>query len=325
MKLSPGSKACLVLAFLVFFSVFAGHHRQASIISIESMPRRAYREAYLLPEPGTLRALSLGHHEMMADLIWVRALSYFAVHFSLDRDYRWLDRYIETVIELDSDFRLIYEWAGVATIYGGQRIDNEAVSASSRFLQMGLDRYPDDWRLNFMLGCNYRYELRPSSAEEREEWRRIGAFHLARAGQSPDAPAWLALTAGGIYERLGDRQASIALDRHAFLVAQGTASATNLADLSAREHVPRVVGRVQRSLIASGVSLRRALDERDWWNTLQFRRLLLLDSDTSAGFLSWERRLLIFGEPNLRVDPLARTSIDTVFFPTLDSVSSNDG
>ena len=324
MNISPWAKVCLFLGFLAFFTVFAGHHRQAAVIKIESMPRRAYREAYLLPQPSTLQVLSLGHTEMMADLIWVRALSYFAVHFSLDRDYRWLDRYIETVVALDPEFRVIYEWAGMATIYGGQLIDNEAVSASNRFLEMGLERYPDDWRLNFMLGCNYRYELQPTNDEERAQWRRLGAFHLARAGKSSDAPAWLTLTAGRIYERLGDRDESIALDRHTFLSAPGITSATNQADLRGRAHVPTFGYQTLRRMNASGISLRRLLDEPSWWRLLQYRRMLLLDQDTTAGFLTWERRALIFGEPDLRVGPLGRTSIDSVFYPTLDSVRGID-
>jgi hypothetical protein len=169
----------LVLALLGLGFV-AAYHRQAVVLEVESMPRRAYREGYMLPDAQALRLIALGHSEVAADLVWIRALSYFAVHFGLDRDYRWLESYIETIIALDPNFRMIYQWAGVVTMYGGQRIDNAAVEASNRFLLAGHERYPDEWIYPFMLGCNYRFELRPETEEQAAEWRIQGAQYLRR-------------------------------------------------------------------------------------------------------------------------------------------------
>jgi len=259
---------------------------------------------------------------MMADLIWIRALSYFAVHFVEDRDYRWLERYIETVVELDPNFRMIYEWAGVAVLYDGNEIGNDDVFLSSRFLELGLERYPDDWQLNFMLGCNYRYELRPSNEEERLEWRLFGARHLGIAGQSPNAPPWLALTASRVYERLGHQEQASRLDRQIFLSARGIDSATHYAELAGLDHLPARFATTRSRLNGAGLPVARGVSEPDWWITLAFRRDLLLDFNEEAGLANWAYRVPIFGESDLRVDSLSPTLLDGVFLATIDEVGA---
>lgn len=320
MKLSTGSKASLLLAVVLFLYLFSAHHQQSAILAIEAAPRQATHEAYLLPNPTSLRAMSLGHHEMMADLIWIRALSYFAVHFSVDRDYRWLDRYIETVIELDPNFRKIYEWAGVATIYGGVEITNEAVLVSNRFLEMGLDRYPDDWRMNFMLGCNYRFELHPANDEDAAEWAERGALHLDRAAQATGAPAWLAMSASRMYERMGASGDATTLERQAFLGPRGIVSGTASGERALTVNVPNHTISELRTVLSAGIRLRRSQSDLDWWRTLQYRRMMLLDLDSDVGFVDWDLRVLAFGDPALRVDTLEQTSIDRVFYPTLSAL-----
>ena len=67
---------------------------------------------YIAPVPA-LRAVSLGRPMFMADVLWLRAISYFAVHFLGDKEYRWLDPLIDTITQLDPKFRKVYHWAGV--------------------------------------------------------------------------------------------------------------------------------------------------------------------------------------------------------------------
>ena len=186
-------RAAAIAVAVLTLAALAAESRLSAQLIMASQPRRAYQEAYLLPEPEAMRALGLGNDELMADLVWLRALSYFAVHFHFDQDYRWLDRYIDTIIALDPKFRMIYHWAGVVAMYGGQVIDNRAVMTSIRFLEMGRERYPDDWLLNFMLGINYGHELVPENEAQRRAWSLLSATYLAHAAAQPEAPSWLAL------------------------------------------------------------------------------------------------------------------------------------
>src|SRR5689334_18178608 len=87
-----------------------------------------------LPRASALRALSFGHHELAADLVFVRALVYFGGQMAQKGRYPWLDNYLDTIVALDPTWKTPYRWAGVATMYNGREITNEAVAASTHFL-----------------------------------------------------------------------------------------------------------------------------------------------------------------------------------------------
>ena len=320
MSLGTGSRVAILISVLLFLAIFANHHRQSATMSMEAQPRHTYREGYLLPDPATLKIIGQGHDEMMADLIWLRALSYFANHFFLDQDYRWLDRYAETVINLDPNFKMVYQWAGVVTMYGGQYIDNQAVMNSIRFLEMGRERFPDDWLLNFMLGVNYRYELIPSNREERRQWRLLGATYLSRAAQAPDAPAWLTLNATRNLEVYGAAQEAIDLERQLFLSQRGVLAATLAADMQIHAHNPIYLGHPALNidvLAGSGSSLRERLGNSDWARLLIYRRLMFYDLDNEYGYVYPALRTLMRGESYLRPTGARKTPIDHLFYPTL--------
>jgi hypothetical protein len=325
--LSRGSRAALFVACVLALAVFVSHHRLAATLAAAAAPRERAPEAYMLPEPRALQVIGLGHDEMMADLVWLRALSYFAGQFVGDRDFRWLDRYIETVIALDPNFRMIYEWAGAVVISGAEAITNERVHVANRFLEMGRQRYPDDWRLNFMLGCNYRFELRPANEEQEQAWRLLGGTYLRRAAELPDAPAWLSLTALRTLERYGADDEAVQRGIQAFLAARGQLSASLRAELELHARHPRAgtaFGLDLGSLIASGYRVRPHLASTDFWHLLAYRRLLYADTDTDSGYLPWELRALVRGEPPQRTRPEA-TPIDVAFAPSLRLMEAGGG
>ncbi|MBN1946205.1 MAG: hypothetical protein JW797_11050 [Bradymonadales bacterium] len=320
--LSTPIRLVLGLFLLALLAIMAATFRQGATLTREAQPRLAYREGYLLPSSTTLKALGLGHDELMADLVWLKALAYFASHFYLDRDFRWLDRYIETMVELDPDFRMVYHWAGVVTMYGGQRIDNQAVQNSIRFLEQGRQRYPDDWLFNFMLGVNYRYELTPTSEEEARQWRLMGATYLSRAAQLPGAPPWLVLNASRNLEEYGATQEGIALDRQYFLTHRGALSATLAAEMQLHRLFPTYLQDPrlgQNLLVASGQRLKQRLDGLEWARLFAYRRLLYADLDSPSGYLEPFLATLARGEPFLRVGRIDRTPVDPIFYPTVEA------
>ncbi len=147
-----------------------------------------------VPDPQALRWVSLGHHEALADLVWLNALSFFGEHFARRHDPRWLFPHFEAITTLDPHFMLVYEWAGTAIMYGGE-ITNTTVMASNEVLEQGIEQFPLAWNLHFMLGVNYAVELRPSSPEQRAQWRSTGGAYIARAATLPNAPAYLTVVA----------------------------------------------------------------------------------------------------------------------------------
>ena len=207
-SLSRGSaRAIGVAAFVTLVTLHLNVEQMASR-AVDDEPIVHLDEAIYLPPTIVLRGLALGRHTWMADLLWLRALSYFAVHFQGDKEYRWLDPLISVVIELDPEYRKVYHWAAVVVMYG-RTTNNTTVAAGNRLLEAALDRFPDDWELHFLLGCNLTFELRSDDPEQVRKWRERGGEHIRIASSLEGAPPWLALTAAGIRSKLGQAELAI--------------------------------------------------------------------------------------------------------------------
>jgi hypothetical protein len=169
----------------------------------------AGEDALYLPRPSVLRALSLGHAELAADLVFIRAVIYVGTELAQKGEARWLERYLETITQLDPRWKTPYRWAGVVTMYNGRPITNRAVLSSSHYLEMGVQRFPDDWEMPFMLGCNYLFELQTDDSARKAEWRKIGGEWIRHAALVGGAPSWVPLLAATIMRREGEDEAAL--------------------------------------------------------------------------------------------------------------------
>jgi hypothetical protein len=162
-----------------------------------------------LPRASALRELSLGHHELTADFVFIRALIYYGGELGHARQYTWLDKYLDTIVALDPHWKTPYRWAGVATMYDGRKITNESVRLSSHFLELGVRQFPSDWELPFMLGCNYLFEMKTNDPAERAAWQRQGGEWVRHAAILGGAPSWVPLLAASIMHKEGRDEAAI--------------------------------------------------------------------------------------------------------------------
>jgi hypothetical protein len=193
----------------------------AQNLALEKRSRfSAEEDALFLPRASALHALSLGHSELVADLVVIRALVYFGSEITRRGDFRWLENYLQTAVELDPNWRTPYKWAGVATMYNGKNITNEAVMLSSRFLAEGVKHFPSDWELAFMLGCNYLFELRTDDPQQKEAWRRQGAEWVRHAAIVGGAPPWVPLLAATIMRKEGQEEAAVRHLEEVYLTTQ---------------------------------------------------------------------------------------------------------
>jgi hypothetical protein len=178
-----------------------------------ALKRRAHfpseEDLLYLPKPAALRHIALGHTELMADLIFIRAVVYFGTQLTEKGDYRWLENYLETITELDPYWKTPYTWAGVATMYNGRPITNREVLASNRFLELGIRQFPTDWELPFMLACNYLFELKTDDPRQRQEWKHVGGEWVRHAAAVGGAPSWVPLLAATILRQEGQDEAAI--------------------------------------------------------------------------------------------------------------------
>src|SRR5688572_19810751 len=69
-------------------------------------------EYVVLPPPGAALYVSVPptYRELAADIVWARALVYYGSSITGETDLRYLERFIDTVLELDPKFRRVYRW-----------------------------------------------------------------------------------------------------------------------------------------------------------------------------------------------------------------------
>lgn len=168
----------------------------------------ATSEVLYVPDVRTTRIIGLGYDQAMADLMWVRTLGYFGKHFSGDKDYRWLEHFIEQIMQLDPKFRKVYHWAGTNVLYG-RAFTNQNVRISNRFYKKAIERFPDDFEAAYRLGLNYYVEMRADDPVEKRKFREIGLSYLEMAANRPDAPDRIRSLVASISSKLGKQQVAL--------------------------------------------------------------------------------------------------------------------
>jgi hypothetical protein len=214
-----------------------------------------------LPRPSVLRAASLGHVELAADLVFIRAVIYFGTELTQKGEARWLEKYLDTITALDPRWSTPYRWAGVVTMYNGRPITNRDVLLSSHFLELGVHQFPDDWEMPFMLGCNYLFELHSDDAAQMAKWRRTGGEWIRHAALVGGAPSWVPLLAATIMRREGEDEAALHHLEQVYVTTQ---------DEQTRQEVRnRLVGLHAKLDLAREARERQAF-EADWRRTMRY-------------------------------------------------------
>jgi tetratricopeptide (TPR) repeat protein len=197
----PACRAAVFVVALASLVFFAGFTHLTTRSARRSFPESV--EKYYLPPTSVLRAASLGYNEALADLVWVKTILYFGERMQTTRQYSHLTRYLDAVIALDPHFRKVYLWAGAVTMYNFNRITNETVKQSIRYLEKGHEMFPKDWEILFALASNYLRELRAESPEQAARYRRIGADYLWKAANIGKGPPYLHSLAAKVWSEQG--------------------------------------------------------------------------------------------------------------------------
>ena len=130
-------------------------------------------EPVYLPRAAYLRPISLGWQNVLADILWFRAISYFGEHYRSNRTYPWLAQMCELVTDLDPRAEHVYRFGGVILPWEANQVD-----AGMHLLEKGTQQFPDSWTLEYYLGFQaYFFKSDYQSA----------LTHLRRAMTLPDA------------------------------------------------------------------------------------------------------------------------------------------
>lgn len=165
-------------------------------------------ETLYVPAAWTTRLFFLGYDQAAADAVWLKAIEYFASHFTTDRRYPFLTNFVDLVIELDPRFRRVYHWAGASVLYG-QTFTNNNIRLSNRFYEAALKAYPEDSEAALRLGLNYYVEMHSTTPEEKRRYQEKGAEYLEMAANMPGASPRLKVLVASIRTKLGQTELAV--------------------------------------------------------------------------------------------------------------------
>lgn len=143
-----------------------------------------------LPTPQQARLMSLGYATLVADYYWVKSLQYYMDPNQTQNRYKNLADFLEVVVGVDPDYEYAYKFAGLSIPFDTGRFHHVNTLRSTRFLERGVARFPQNWQLRFLLAYNYlNYHHQPSKA----------AVQLEAAAALPGSPTYLKAFAARVY------------------------------------------------------------------------------------------------------------------------------
>jgi len=159
--------------------------------------KKTQEKLLYIPSGKYLKPLTLGYFSLVADMLWLKAISYFGGHALTDRQYPWLPNLLEAIVDLDPMWEFPYHFAGIILSVEGHMIKKANV-----ILRKGMENHPDIWQFPFYLGFNYFHELNN---------QKCGAKFIFRASVYPDSPIYLKALAARLSNRGNTRENHIAL------------------------------------------------------------------------------------------------------------------
>ncbi|MFH0900046.1 MAG: hypothetical protein V2A73_05400, partial [Pseudomonadota bacterium] len=116
---------------------------------------------------------------------------------------------LELVCSVDPHFRRPYWWGGFATTYRTGRATQAEFRESIHLLERGLEVFPTDWEIAWLLGLRYSFDVQGKDEEETRRNQELGASYMERAMRSPAAPADLPLLASSLRTKLGQKDRAL--------------------------------------------------------------------------------------------------------------------
>jgi len=152
-------------------------------------------ELSYLPKGEYLKVAALGYRQLVADLIWLKAVQHFGKGRQTTEGYLWAYHAVDVLTDVDPKFAFAYQAGGI--ILGvWANLPQESIA----LLTKGMRHNPEVWELPFYVGYDYFYELHdPVQA----------AKYLRIASELPGAPAYLPNLAARMTVEAGDPDAAL--------------------------------------------------------------------------------------------------------------------
>ncbi len=192
-----------------------------------------------LPSGAYLQQIALGYQQAWADLLWLRTIGYYADQVNQEKRFTYLYEMLDIITTLDPRFLYPYLFGGVTLSMELKRPD-----LANRLLLKGMRRYPEVWKVPFLIGFNAYFQEGDAASAAR---------YIARAARLPGAPKYLPRFAARLYVR-GDGRVK-ALEFLSEVIRQ-------TEDPALRAQLVQRYRQIERGIVKGPVEPRRAEKER---------------------------------------------------------------
>lgn len=232
-----------IIIILLIFSIFQVFLRDFYLTHKTELAG-GQPDLFYLPESKYVKLFMFDYDSFASSLIWVKTIGYFADQFIGSQNYKYLEKLLYIISDLDPMFEKAYLWGGSVLMYNGNWITRERVERSTKYLKYGWNNIKnqpykyrhtyDYWRIPHMIGFNYAIELK-----EIEK----GIPYIEEVAKIPTAPSFYRTWVSTLYRKAGNKdQAAKVLERE--LIIENLRSALSQSmDRSLKE---QIVGRLRK-------------------------------------------------------------------------------
>lgn len=161
---------------------------------------RPAEELRYLPKGDHLKVAALGYDQLVADLLWLKAIQVMGEKGREEQDAEWLYQAFDAITTLDPKFDYVYQLGGIFLSVLSGRAD-----LAVQLLSKGTRNNPDIWRLHFFLGFDQFYYFGRF---------KEAADAMAAAAALPGRPDWVPMLATRLYAQAEEPEFAIEfLDR----------------------------------------------------------------------------------------------------------------
>ncbi len=192
MEIGKGTKSLFLTWGMIIGLFFCMAQVQKTLVQYRSVQQESL---LYLPSGKFLKPLALGYDQVLADLLWMKTISYFGGHFMSDKQYPWLAHMLNLIIDLDPRFDFPYYFGGIVLSLEASQIEE-----ANKILERGIEAYPDRWQYPFYIGFNYYYH--------KKDVQR-GLPYLEKASALPGSPDFLKRLVGRLYEKSGKQEEAL--------------------------------------------------------------------------------------------------------------------
>lgn len=167
------------------------------------------------PAADDSRSMLLAHaapvlgRELTADILWAQTIVYYGGSLLGETDQRYLEPYLDALLEVDPHYKRVYRWAAYAVIGVGGKATQEQYQSSLRYIQKARAVYPNDHLYAWMEGTLYFFDLKSDDPEIDRANKEKGAALIEKAMRMPNAPQIYTELAASFRTKLGQHERAL--------------------------------------------------------------------------------------------------------------------